>query len=352
MDDTDAPPQIAAPLTRTSGLGEGRFADQVEPEHIDRGSGPMVLLLHGQPGTGASWTPVIDCLVGRNRVVAPDRPGYGSSTAGPVGMEENADLMAELLRSRSGGPAIVVGHSWSGGVALLMAVRHPDVVRGLVLAGAVGSPDSVNGLDRLFAAPVVGDVLTVAALAGIGMVLPSLRAAVVDRSRHSSQPDGGHRSKVSTARRYLAASMPDEAARMQWATIKDRGRRTFKVEQRALLDELPAVTAVLASIDIPVTVVVGDWDVVVPPTAATSLAAAIPQAELVRIPEVGHFLARDATEQLVEIIEATGRRADRCSGAREPAVHRRPPASGPGEDPTLADSGRLRSGEPHRKDQR
>jgi pimeloyl-ACP methyl ester carboxylesterase len=297
---------------------------------IDRGQGPTVLLLHGQPGDGASWTPVIERLADRFRVLAPDRPGYGDTTLGPVGMAENADIMAELLRSRDAAPATVVGHSWSGGVAILMAVRHPDVVRSLVLTGAVGALDSVNGLDRLLAVPGVGDVLTVAALAAIGKVLPRLRPTVVVPSDEagserlgSERPEeapGGRKESAAAAadklRRYLAATMPDERSLTGWSDTWGRGRHTFLVEQRALLAELPAVAACLGSIDVPVSVVVGEWDVVVPPVSAQSLAAAIPGAELIRIPDVGHFLARDATRRLVAVIESRASPADEASAGR------------------------------------
>ena len=72
-------------------------------------------------------------------------------------------------------PATVVGHSWAGGVAVLMAVHHPDTVKSLVMVGAACTPDSLNALDRWLNVPGVGDVLTVAGLVGIIEVLPRMR---------------------------------------------------------------------------------------------------------------------------------------------------------------------------------
>ncbi len=103
---------------------------------VDRGRGPTVLLLHGQPGSGSSWDPVTERLVDRFRVLAPDRPGYGATAGEARGIAENADLAATLLEVTGSGPATVVAHSWAGGVAVLLAERHPELVHGLVLVGA------------------------------------------------------------------------------------------------------------------------------------------------------------------------------------------------------------------------
>jgi pimeloyl-ACP methyl ester carboxylesterase len=74
------------------------------------------------------------------------------------------------------------------------------------------------------------------------------------------------------------------------------------IEQRALMDELPAVAAVLGSVGVPVEVVSGDWDLVVPPRAAVTLARSIPRSQLTMVPRAGHFVARDAPETLAAVI--------------------------------------------------
>jgi pimeloyl-ACP methyl ester carboxylesterase len=241
-----------------------------------------------------------------------------------MGMAENADAVAEFLRDRETGPATVVGHSWSGGVAILLAHRHPEAVRSLVLVGSVGTRDSVNRLDRLMVVPGIGDALTVGALTGIGVILPGVRKRLQRMSRPSrgtaptrgvgpgSPPTNRSRSPgsvTSKARAYVAVTLPNEPVPGGVRTSWGRERRTFMSEQRALLAELPAVTASLSEIRVPTAVVAGSWDVVVPPGAARSLAAAIPGAELVIIPEVGHFVARDASSILAEVIADTDRRA-------------------------------------------
>src|ERR1700752_1524703 len=90
------------------------------------GSGAPVLLLHGSASTSAMWTPVIDVLKPRFRVLAPDLIGYGRTDSWPNGHEFSLDdevrLVAPLLTNQHA--AHVVAHSYGGVVALELARTH------------------------------------------------------------------------------------------------------------------------------------------------------------------------------------------------------------------------------------
>ena len=254
----------------------------------DRGTGHPVVLLHGQPGSGASWDPVTDLLAPDFRVLAPDRIGYGNSGGEARGLAANAEIVAAFLEERDAAPATVVAHSWSGGVAVLMAAHHRPVVTSLVLVGAACTPDSLNALDRWLTVPGLGDALTVVGLLGIGEVLPRIR-------RYTDYLPLRYR-------RYVATALPDESVLGGGRGALGRHRRTFMVEQRALVDELPAVEAVLGGLALPVAVVSGQWDLVVPTSSSETLARSIPGAELTVLPRSGHFVARDDPVALVEVV--------------------------------------------------
>jgi len=102
------------------------------------GDGPPLLLLHGFGGAAWNWCEVAPLLAGR-RLLIPDLPGHGGSAPLPApSLTGFADAVAPLLDE----PAGVVGHSLGGVVALRLAERHPELVRGLVLAAPAGISSS------------------------------------------------------------------------------------------------------------------------------------------------------------------------------------------------------------------
>jgi len=247
-----------------------------------------VLLLHGQPGSGASWDPLTERLAGAYRVLAPDRPGYGRTTGEARGFAGNAEYAADLLTALDAAPATVVAHSWAGGAAVLLAARRPDLVSGLVLVGAACTPDSVDTVDRVLGLPALGDALTVAGLLALGEVLPKVRRAAHRLPARLRDP--------------VRVTLPDQGVLGGERGALGRHRRTFVAEQRALLEELPLVSGALGGLAVPTVVVVGTWDVVVRPSAGRTLAAAVSGAELVEIPRAGHFVARDAPDELAALV--------------------------------------------------
>ncbi len=104
------------------------------------GRGEPVALVHGLGGAAANWVDLAPLLAARFRVVVPELPGHGGSTPLPAVPNLNglADSVEGVLNREAARPAIVVGHSLGGLVALRLALRHPGAVRGLVLVSAAG----------------------------------------------------------------------------------------------------------------------------------------------------------------------------------------------------------------------
>jgi len=102
----------------------------------DTGPGmPSLLCLHGMQGRGETFDELIRRYRDRYRVIAPDQRGHGFSGR-PVARyaaEDFAEDAYQLLLRRHAAPAVVVAHSLSGRFAPVLAARHPEVVRGVVL---------------------------------------------------------------------------------------------------------------------------------------------------------------------------------------------------------------------------
>src|SRR5436309_5445980 len=121
---------------------EERFAEikGVRMRYFVGGEGPPLILVHGLGGAAANWTELVPLLVRRHRLLVPDLPGHGGSTALPAvaGLEPYADRVALVAEREGMLPAPVVGHSLGGMVVLRLALRRPEDVTGIVLAGAAG----------------------------------------------------------------------------------------------------------------------------------------------------------------------------------------------------------------------
>jgi pimeloyl-ACP methyl ester carboxylesterase len=126
---------------KLAGLEE-RFADvkAVRMRYFVGGDGPPLVLVHGLGGAASNWTDFAPLLRERHRLLVPDLPGHGGSTALPAvsGLEPFADRVAMVAEREDMLPAPVVGHSLGGMVVLRLALRRPEAVSAIVLAGAAG----------------------------------------------------------------------------------------------------------------------------------------------------------------------------------------------------------------------
>jgi pimeloyl-ACP methyl ester carboxylesterase len=121
---------------------EERFAEVrgVRMRYFVAGDGAPLILVHGLGGAASNWTELAPLLAARRRVLVPDLPGHGGSSAlpGVSGLEPFADRITAVAEQEGMLPAPVVGHSLGGMVVLRLALRRPDAVQALVLAAAAG----------------------------------------------------------------------------------------------------------------------------------------------------------------------------------------------------------------------
>ncbi|MGW4667540.1 alpha/beta fold hydrolase [Streptosporangium sandarakinum] len=115
--------------TFTFATGDGRLA------YREAGAGQPVVLLHGGFLSGDMWDDQLPVLARDHRVIVPDARGHGGSS-NATGPFRHTDDLAALLRHLDTDPAVLVGVSMGGAVAVDTALEHPELVRALVVVGA------------------------------------------------------------------------------------------------------------------------------------------------------------------------------------------------------------------------
>ena len=230
-----------------------------------------VLLLHGQPGAASDWEHVRASIGNQATTLAFDRPGWDGRSA-VRDLAGNASAARTVLDRAGIGRATVVGHSLGAAVASWLAWSSPERVGRLVLVAPAANVESLSAVDYLLAAPVVGWLASVGAMAGVGLVLGAdpVRRWLAEATALDD--------------RYLQSASRILLTRSAW--------RSFAREQRLLVRDLPVLARRLGEISVSTTIVAGTADRVVPIAAARRLAGQIRGAELVEIEHAGHLVHR------------------------------------------------------------
>ena len=259
--------------------------------YIDRGAGQPVLLVHGFPLDYTMWDAQIESLSKHARVIAPDLRGFGQSPLGPVDptlgitMERYADDLAEFLDKLNLGadqPIVFVGLSMGGYIAWQFVRKYAGRLRGLVLLDTRSLADTEEARGgRLKMAENVAEW-------GSGRVAEMLGPKLVAPSTFKTRP-----AIVAAVRRVVDSTLPAAIAAAQ------RG-----------LAARPDMTSFLPKIKVPTLVIVGADDAISPPAEMRTIAAAIPNAEFVVIPNSGHMTTMENPEAvnaaLVRFIRSLG----------------------------------------------
>lgn len=265
-------------------------AERGTVHHIEAGSGEPLVLIHGGGGGGANWFRIIGPLSRRFRVLAPDLPGFGESTAarvtGPLGSQA-AEFLEDWLARVGAGPARLVGTSFGALAALRLAQAKPDLVKRLVLIDTVGLGAAVPAVVRL------------ASMRGLGRVLlrPSRRGGEMLFDR-----------LLTCGRTPLPPPLREALLEYLW-TCDTAGASS------QLADALPRFTGLigqrerlshdeLRALRVPTLIVWGALDCFVPVRHARRAAGLIPGARLVIIPQAGHSPNWETPDALLAALDA------------------------------------------------
>ncbi|HEY5187690.1 MAG TPA: alpha/beta fold hydrolase [Solirubrobacteraceae bacterium] len=257
--------------------------------YVQEGSGPVLMLIHGMAGSYQNWERVIEPLAQHHTVLAPDLPGHGASAPGggdySIGAlaTELRDLLIVLGHER----ATFVGHSLGGGIVMQLAYQFPELVERLVLV-------SSGGLG-----PEVSPVLRAAALPGSGLFIAATAKAGSRVGTAVSRGLGavGWRPTADVA----------EVAR-GYASLADGDRRNaFLGTVRSVINSrgqsVSANDRLYLARDIPVLLVWGDRDPIIPVSHGRRAHEEMPGSQLEVFEGVGHLPPVEAPERFIPVLE-------------------------------------------------
>ncbi|WP_298820866.1 alpha/beta fold hydrolase [Chloroflexus sp.] len=231
-------------------------------------TGPPLIFIHGAGGSARHWGLLLEPLATVAQLYALDLPGHGRSpTGGPVSIAGYAQTVVAFHTALALPPALIVGHSMGGAIALHLAVHAPQIVAGLGLVGSAA---------RLRVAPAL-----LSGLAGDGPARSAAIAMLVDwLFSPGADPN-----------------LRDEAA-AEYAAL----------DPALLLADLQAcdgfdIRPQLASIRCPALVVTGSDDRLTPPKLGAELAAGLGVAHQL-LPGVGHMPMLEAPDRLSELLRS------------------------------------------------
>jgi pimeloyl-ACP methyl ester carboxylesterase len=278
--------------------GESRTADLGGPVHyVDFGGpdgAPTVVLVHGLGGSHLNWDLFAPLLRPHARVLALDLPGFGRSEPGDrrTTVHHNVKVLDRFLREVAGTPAVLVGNSMGGMISILQTAESPETVSGLALLDAA-VPGPRRALD-----PLVAMTFGIYAIPGLGerfMVLRRKRSTPLRQVREMLRLCGVDPDALPahTIDRSLALLEQRQDVPGMDKAFLSAARSLI----RLLVDPRGYRTA-MASIRVPVLMVQGDKDRLVPVAAARDIAGRHPEWRYLELPGVGHVPQLQVPETL------------------------------------------------------
>jgi pimeloyl-ACP methyl ester carboxylesterase len=257
--------------------------------YVEAGEGPVLLLVHGMGGNFENWREAIGPLARHHTVIAPDLPGHGASApcGGDYSLGALASGLRDLLIALGHERATLVGHSLGGGIAMQLAYQFPEIVERLVLVSSGGLGPEVSPVLRAAALP--GADLFISATAGPGKRV----GAAIGRGLAAV----GLRPNADVA----------EIAR-GYATLDDPERRAaFLATLRAVVgaggQRVDANDRLYLAEAVPVLIVWGRRDSIIPVRHGEDAHRAIPGSRLEVFDDVGHLPQLEAPGRFVAALE-------------------------------------------------
>ena len=233
--------------------------------HADDTNRKPLVLIHGAGGDHLSWPSQIRRLAGY-RVYTPDLPGHGKSRGhGLQRISAYAEIIIDWLNKLELPKVFLCGHSMGGGIALWIAVHHPERVRGLILIGT-GSSLPVN-------LTLIED-----------MTNAKVYAAAVDNICRWSFSLHADPRVIKNIKEQMLKTIP--------SVLQGDFRACDAFDLRGRLDQVQT----------PALIIVGELDKMTPLRFSEELERVIQDAEMVVLPQTGHMVPLEKSQNTAELV--------------------------------------------------
>jgi pimeloyl-ACP methyl ester carboxylesterase len=269
--------------------GSFLHVDGVRLHYVERGSGDPLVLLHGNGSMIEDFesSGLINLAAKDYRVIVFDRPGFGHSDR-PRNVIWTPDTQAELIKHALDrlniSNAVVLGHSWGTSVAVSLALKFPDFVRGLVLASGYYYPTARPDVVAMGtpALPLIGDILSYTVSPLISRAIWPFMMAKIFGPR-------------SVPKKF--AAFPKELA------VRPSQVRASAAESALMIPDAFKLRNQYADLKMPVAIIAGEEDRLIDiDTQSARLHSDVRQSRFHRIAEHGHMIHQTATNQVMSAI--------------------------------------------------
>ena len=254
----------------------------------EQGKGAPVLLIHGFGASTYTWRHVAPELAKTHRVIAVDLKGFGQSDKpfdSRYSVFDQAELLAQLIVDKDLRNLTLVGHSFGGGIALLLALEANERLEGritkLVLLDSIAYPQNIPVFFRLLDVPLVSHL-------GVSMIPPSVQTRVALRIAYFDD------SKIDQDEVDAYAAPLRTAA----------GKHAIIYSARQIVpDGLAEISERYKTIELPTLILWCDHDRIVPLEVGLKLRRTLPNSTLRLVEDCGHMPQEEQPESTLKLLQ-------------------------------------------------
>jgi pimeloyl-ACP methyl ester carboxylesterase len=254
----------------------------------EQGKGSPVLLIHGFGASTYTWRHVAPELAKTHRVIAVDLKGFGQSDKpfdSRYSVFDQAELLAQLIEEKDLRNLTLVGHSFGGGIALLLALEANERLEGritkLVLLDSIAYPQNIPVFFRLLDVPLVSHL-------GVRMVPPSVQTRVALKIAYFDD------SKIDE----------DEVDAYAAPLKTEAGKHAIIYSARQIVpDGLAEISERYKTIELPTLILWCDHDRIVPLEVGLKLRRTLPNSTLRLVEDCGHMPQEEQPASTLKLLQ-------------------------------------------------